>query len=208
MELPETYNTPFFANLEESQQVELKTSFSDEVIVSLVAFANAKGGSVYIGISDLHQIRGVEIGKENLMTNNYRSTPRNKLLADFFKDVGLIEKYGSGIQRIVSAFKTAGMPFPQFTNISNGFMVTVFSENLDDVTDNVTDNVTDDVTDKREKTMMEMMERNGRVAVSELATRLNVTRRTILRDIGKLKDRGIIKRVGSGKSGYWKIVKA
>jgi len=28
----------------ESETVEFKTSFSDEVIVSLVAFANAKGG--------------------------------------------------------------------------------------------------------------------------------------------------------------------
>jgi ATP-dependent DNA helicase RecG len=42
------------------------------------------------------------ISIEDLISNNYRSTPRNKLLADFFKDLGLIEKYGSGIQRIIN----------------------------------------------------------------------------------------------------------
>ena len=36
----------------ESETVELKTSFSDEVIISLVAFANTNGGTVFIGVSD------------------------------------------------------------------------------------------------------------------------------------------------------------
>ena len=36
----------------ESATLEFKTNFNDEVIVSLNAFANSKGGSVYIGVSD------------------------------------------------------------------------------------------------------------------------------------------------------------
>ena len=32
--------------------VEFKSSFTDAVVESLVAFSNAKGGTVYIGISD------------------------------------------------------------------------------------------------------------------------------------------------------------
>jgi ATP-dependent DNA helicase RecG len=67
------------------------------------------------------------ISVEDLLSNNYRSTPRNKVLADFAKDMGLIEKYGSGIQRILNYFSVAGLPVPEFRNISDGFMVTVFS---------------------------------------------------------------------------------
>jgi len=37
---------------QESDQVEFKLSFQDEVIVSLVAFANHKGGIVYVGVAD------------------------------------------------------------------------------------------------------------------------------------------------------------
>lgn len=33
----------------ESDTVEFKTSFNDDVIVSLVAFANTKGGEVFTG---------------------------------------------------------------------------------------------------------------------------------------------------------------
>ena len=36
----------------ENQHIEFKTSFSDEVIITLVAFANASGGKVYIGLDD------------------------------------------------------------------------------------------------------------------------------------------------------------
>lgn len=41
---------------------------------------------------------------DDLLSNNYKSTPRNKLIADFFKNLGLIEKYGSGIRRIIDSF--------------------------------------------------------------------------------------------------------
>ncbi len=53
-------------HLQESQTVELNTSFSDEVIISLVAFANANGGSVYVGVKDNAEIQGVELGKETI----------------------------------------------------------------------------------------------------------------------------------------------
>jgi ATP-dependent DNA helicase RecG len=50
----------------ESIFTEFKTSFTDEVIVSLVAFSNTKGGSVYIGVTDKAVVKGVDIGKETI----------------------------------------------------------------------------------------------------------------------------------------------
>ena len=63
---------------------------------------------------------------EDLLSNNYRSLPRNKLIADFCKSLGLIEKYGSGIRRILHALKKEGLPMPKFQNIADGFMVTIY----------------------------------------------------------------------------------
>ena len=67
------------------------------------------------------------ISIENLLSNNYKSTPRNKKIADFFKELGLIEKYGSGIQRVIGYFKEENRPLPEFKNISDGFQVTFFA---------------------------------------------------------------------------------
>ena len=38
--------------LKEDLHTEFKTSFNEEVIVTLVAFANAKGSKVYVGVND------------------------------------------------------------------------------------------------------------------------------------------------------------
>ena len=50
----------------ESQSVEFKTSFNRETIESLVAFANAQGGVVLVGVADNGSITGVTVGKESL----------------------------------------------------------------------------------------------------------------------------------------------
>jgi ATP-dependent DNA helicase RecG len=50
----------------EGSRVEFKTSFQKEVIETLVAFANTKGGLVLVGVSDSGQITGVEIQAETL----------------------------------------------------------------------------------------------------------------------------------------------
>ena len=50
----------------ESQTLEFKTSFDRATIESLVAFANAQGGTVLVGVKDKGDIQGVTLGKETL----------------------------------------------------------------------------------------------------------------------------------------------
>ena len=52
----------------ESETLEFKLSFQKEVIASIVAFANAKGGKVLIGVDDSGKIIGVELSKESLQS--------------------------------------------------------------------------------------------------------------------------------------------
>jgi len=50
----------------EGQKIEFKTSFQKEAIETVVAFANAKGGKVFIGVTDSGEITGVKLNKESL----------------------------------------------------------------------------------------------------------------------------------------------
>jgi ATP-dependent DNA helicase RecG len=50
----------------ESHTLEFKTSFDKAVVESLVAFANARGGTVLVGVTDAGGIKGVTLGKETL----------------------------------------------------------------------------------------------------------------------------------------------
>ena len=52
--------------LGESQTLEFKTSFDRETIETLVAFANAQGGTVLVGVADGGAVRGITLGKETL----------------------------------------------------------------------------------------------------------------------------------------------
>ncbi len=121
----------------ESEMVELKTTFCKDVVETVVAFSNSKGGTVYIGISDRGEIQGVQIGKETvqtwiieqLLSNTYVSMPCNRQIAKITKEMGLIEKYGTGIKRVLDIFKNYGLPQPRFELIPEGFAVTVFSGN-------------------------------------------------------------------------------
>ena len=48
----------------ESDTVEFKSNFNSQTIETLVAFANLKGGAVFIGVSDNGEIIGVSINPE------------------------------------------------------------------------------------------------------------------------------------------------
>jgi len=51
---------------QESETIEFKSSFNEATIETLVAFANTKGGTVYIGVNDDATIQGIQIGNETI----------------------------------------------------------------------------------------------------------------------------------------------
>ena len=72
-------------SLGESETLEFKTAFSKEVIESLVAFANTKGGSVLIGVSNNKNIIGVNIGEESIQNwlNEIKTKTEPSIIPDF-----------------------------------------------------------------------------------------------------------------------------
>jgi len=65
---------------------------------------------------------------ERLTDPQHNSIPRNRLLAMLFYDAGLIERYGSGIQRILDDCQNNGFPPPQFTEVNHGFQVVLYKD--------------------------------------------------------------------------------
>jgi ATP-dependent DNA helicase RecG len=59
-------NLPDLIKTGESNTVEFKEKFDERTIESAVAFANTKGGTIFIGVSDQNNIKGIKIGKETL----------------------------------------------------------------------------------------------------------------------------------------------
>ena len=73
----------------ESQVLEYKASFDKAVIESLVAFANAQGGKVLVGVSDAGKMLGVTLGKETLneWLGQIKSSTSPALIPDITADI-------------------------------------------------------------------------------------------------------------------------
>ena len=139
----------------------------------------------------------------DLLTDNYTSQTRNKLIAKAFKEIGLIERYGSGIRRIMNICKDHGLKQPIFEEVFQGFRVALFKEKLD-ATDKVTDKVTDSLT-KNQNHIIRLIEQNSQITTRELSVKVRISQRKIKENLSKLKDKGIIKRIGPPKGGYWEV---
>ncbi len=62
---------------------------------------------------------------DRLLSGDYTSTIRNKQIASVLKDAGIIERYGSGIKRILEWFSMYGLGQPVFEELQEGFRVTI-----------------------------------------------------------------------------------
>ncbi|MDR3368602.1 ATP-binding protein [Rhodoferax sp.] len=63
---------------------------------------------------------------EKIKTGNYKSHLRKKQVATIFKELELIEKYGSVVRRVIDTFVAYGLPEPEFEATQGGMAVTVF----------------------------------------------------------------------------------
>ena len=146
---------------------------------------------------------------ENLM-QKHASKPYNPNIAHVFYLAGFIESWGRGVEKICHALKADNLPLPEYT-IHPGDIMIKFTAPEDRVvrlnkqfTDNLSDNLSDKLSDKEQKTLELLLEDPGYTAL-QLAEKLHVSRVSVTKYLKALKQKGIIERIGSDRSGYWKI---
>ena len=47
---------------------------------------------------------------------------------------------------------------------------------------------------------------NSNITTTEIAEMLNISRRAVAKQIAKLKEQNIIKRIGADKGGHWEVL--
>ena len=154
-----------------------------------------------------------DIKIEDLLSGNYISKSRNKLIAKLFKEVGLIERYGSGIMRIMKICDEYGVMSPKFEEHCSGFRVTLYkakNSELGNVPGNVPENVPgnapENVFQHRISEIIKLIQENSQISMREMSIKLNVNIKTVKRDLQKLKQAGLLKRVGPDKGGHWEVI--
>ena len=55
-------------------------------------------------------------------------------------------------------------------------------------------------------TVFSLIKKNKNITATEISKQLNLSLSTVKRKIKQIKEQGIIERIGSDKTGYWKII--
>ena len=135
----------------------------------------------------------------DFINRNLASYKRNKLLLDVLFRSKDVEKSGTGFQRVSDECAKCGIEW-SFQKEAYGFY-------FDFIRTNVPINVPINVSiNSGEKTILELLNANGRITKAEMAIAVHKSERTVQRILASLTGKNLITREGSNKNGYWKIL--
>lgn len=138
----------------------------------------------------------------------------------------IIEKWGSGIPRVIKECSDYGLPEPQFIDFDGDFRVNLFRINRDnefsygtiDTNKNHFDTINDIVgtnygtiqcvsETSLKDNILKLMRQNPRITQKEIQEKSEVSLRSVKRAIADLQKQGYVIRKGNNRSGEW-IVKS
>lgn len=155
------------------------------------------------------------------------SKRRNPLLADFFNRLGLMERRGSGMKKIIDSYKRferlPNYHIPEFQSNASEFHVVLWNLNYG----------SDSVIDEKEflkeaigtgkeflkenrkfrkeflkaqRVIYKMISANPGITIAEMAVNIGVSDRQVRKYIKRMTDMKFIVREGGRKNGIWKII--
>jgi ATP-dependent DNA helicase RecG len=137
-----------------------------------------------------HLPEGVTI---DMILKEHYSYHRNPKVADIFYRAGLVERYGSGIERIITAFRSAGMPVPTFVSSPLGFTLTMRMDMLNE------SSLRKMELNERQILAVERVKVEGSITSGAYQSLTGVSAATAFRDLKALVDRGILEQVSPSR---------
>ena len=136
--------------------------------------------------------------KEKLGTLAVR---RNPLIADLFHRIHFVEKMGTGIKRIKEECKKHGNI--NFEIETNGYFIARFKLKKKDLRGGER---LGERLGENEIKIISAIKENANITTTELSRLVGISTTATENNIAKLKKKGILKRVGPDKGGYWEII--
>ena len=112
---------------------------------------------------------------------------RNRVLGRVFHELGLVEQWGSGVQRMIAACRDAGLAPPALEEIGIRFRVTLRSAQ-----------VTAPRLDETDRRIIAFVKAPDGRATREIAEEIGLTPRATRTRLASLVDRGLIREIGTG----------
>ena len=112
---------------------------------------------------------------------------RNRVIGRVFHALGLIEQWGSGVQRMTAACREMGLAPPRFEEIAARFRVTIFTER-----------VGSPALDETDQAIVGALAGGKGLLTSEIAGMIGLTPRATRTRLARLVGSGLVREVGTG----------
>lgn len=112
---------------------------------------------------------------------------RNRVIGRVFHALGLIEQWGSGVQRMIAACREAGLAPPRFEEIATRFRVTIYTER-----------VSPPSVETKDQTILDALSDGEGRLTSEIAAVIGLTSRATRTRLARLVESGLLREVGTG----------
>ena len=122
-----------------------------------------------------------------------RAVRRNQIIASLLHRINFVENMGTGISKIKTLMRAESKKEPEF-EFGNFFTVIFFRENSSEISSEISS-----------EKITALMQANPNISARILAEKIGITQRAVEKAIRILKKRGIVERIGSPKTGYWKV---
>ncbi|TSA39604.1 MAG: AAA family ATPase [Methylococcaceae bacterium] len=137
---------------------------------------------------------------EKIKSGHYKSHLRNKQIASIFKELNLIEKYGSGVRRAIETFVAYGLPEPVYEATQGGMAVTVFKETLGKEKERFSQ-LKDEGVNEGVNFLLAVIKQYPGLRVPSLAEKVPTSSKNIERWLKQLKETKRIEFRGASKTG-------
>ena len=143
-----------------------------------------------------------------------RSEIRNRVLARVFRELGYIEHWGSGLQRIKQMCEAEKLATPEFLETNDFFDVKLYRPMTElesgaiggSIGGSIGSSIQETMLTDRQKEILVLIQQNPKVSYRAMAEQFGINESAVKKHLNRLKDAGWLERVG-GTRGYWVIKK-
>ncbi len=197
---------------------ELPINSVRELIANAVAHRNyLEPGNIQVAIFDDR----LEVTSPGMLLNTVSikkmiegySRLRNPAIANAFAYMKIIEKWGTGIPRILRECKEYGLKKPELIDFDGDFRVNMYRREEKSKTTQTTTQTTTQITTqttikltKNDHEILQVIQNNPALSQKEIAMELGWTVDRVKYYLNKMKKQEAIRRIGSSHKGYWKLL--
>ena len=197
---------------------ELPINSVRELIANAVAHRNyLEPGNIQVAIFDDR----LEVTSPGMLLNTVSikkmiegySRLRNPAIANAFAYMKIIEKWGTGIPRILRECKEYGLKKPELIDFDGDFRVNMYRREEKSKTTQTTTQITTQITTqttikltKNDHEILQVIQNNPALSQKEIAMELGWTVDRVKYYLNKMKKQEAIRRIGSSHKGYWELL--